>query len=194
MDIELDGNSLLVPSSNHYDLSRTNSRISSVRSLCSTSLDISSPVPLSPVGSVSGGDSPTPSQVVKRDTVVNSFDLQPSVFENGKFHNPWPDYKAQTFTSILKLGFSPDKSNVSSKQVTNGCYYRVTLTTSNSPQFFWRNSILFCQLSSQRSRVVLQQTPFALPGLVTQPFWQSSTTSPFSLIPFSAIAHRQVRL
>lgn len=133
VDIELDGNSLLVPSSNHYDLSRTNSRISSVRSLCSTSLDISSPVPLSPVGSVSGGDSPTPSQVVKRDTVVNSFDLQPSVFENGKFHNPWPDYKAQTFTSILKLGFSPDKSNVSSKQELNSLLPIVEPKIKSSP-------------------------------------------------------------
>lgn len=153
-----------MPPSNHLDLSRTNSRISSsVRSLCSTSLDIGSSLALSPVGSVSGGDSPTPSQVVKRDTVVNSFDLQPSVFENGKFVNPWRDYKAPTFTSILKLGFSPDKSKVSSKQVPNYNYLflLVMLTNDLTGMLSSRTSTQFCLLSSQISRVLLQKMPSA---------------------------------
>ena len=60
--------------------------------------------------------------VVKRDTVVKRFDLQPSLYLNGKFQNPWPDYKAPTFTNILKLGLSPDKSNVSTKQVRTIVY------------------------------------------------------------------------
>lgn len=111
VDIELDGNSLALPLVNqHGGFSRSSSRKSS-SSLETTSRQR----PLSPVASLSG-DSPTPS-VVKRDTVVKSFELQPSVFENGKFQNPWRNYKAPTFTSILKLGFSPNKSNISSKQV-----------------------------------------------------------------------------
>ncbi|KAI2810970.1 hypothetical protein BLOT_002140, partial [Blomia tropicalis] len=55
-------------------------------------------------------------QVVRRDTVVKRFEMQSSRFENGKFHNPWRDYKSPTFTNILKLGLSSDKSNVSPKQ------------------------------------------------------------------------------
>lgn len=59
----------------------------------------------------------TASQVVKRNTVVNRLDLEPSLMINGKFQNPWPNYKSPTFTNILKLGISRDKSNVASKKV-----------------------------------------------------------------------------
>lgn len=99
---------------NHHDCINRPSTATSQRSLyeCST-----------PETQFSNHLSPTTSkehlnpQVVRRDTVVKRFEMQSSRFENGKFHNPWRDYKSPTFTNILKLGLSSDKSNVSPKQV-----------------------------------------------------------------------------
>lgn len=59
------------------------------------------------------------SQVVKRHTVVNRLNLVSSICEGGRFQNPWPNYKLPTFTNILKLGFSHDKSNIPSKKDLN---------------------------------------------------------------------------
>lgn len=112
VDVELEGTSLCVPLANHHGLNHSNSMLSSSqRSLCN-SVHVSDTIQ-----SFTSAHCENSSQVVKRDTVVKSFDLQPSVFENGKFQNPWRNYKAPTFTNILKLGFSRDKSKVSSKQV-----------------------------------------------------------------------------
>ncbi|KAH7642714.1 N-acyl-phosphatidylethanolamine-hydrolyzing phospholipase D [Dermatophagoides farinae] len=61
----------------------------------------------------------TTSQVVKRHTVVNRLDLESSMMIGGKFQNPWPNYRSPTFTNILKLGLSRDKSNVASKKDLN---------------------------------------------------------------------------
>lgn len=74
-----------------------------------------------PLGANANREANNPTHTVKRDAIVKSVNLQPSVYINGKFHNPWPNYKMPTFTNILKLGFSHDKSNIPSKQVRLRC-------------------------------------------------------------------------
>lgn len=56
---------------------------------------------------------------VKRESVVRTFELQHSIWENGRFQNPFPNYKLPTFTNILKLGLSTDRGSVSSKEELN---------------------------------------------------------------------------
>jgi hypothetical protein len=57
------------------------------------------------------------SPVVKRDSVVQRFDVQRSLCINGKYQNPWPSWRPPTFTNILKFGLARGKSNIPTKQV-----------------------------------------------------------------------------
>lgn len=58
------------------------------------------------------------SPMVKRESFVHpgKVELQRSLCINGRFHNPWPNWRPPTVTNILKFGLSKDKSNVPSKQ------------------------------------------------------------------------------
>lgn len=113
IDVELEGGptgvgsispNLLSVNSVHSELSLSILN-SSNRSVCSTSIDQNSVY--------------REASCVPRESVVKRFELQPSIFNNGKFQNPWPHYKPPTITSILRLGFSPDKSKVPSKAELN---------------------------------------------------------------------------
>lgn len=113
VDVELEGTSYLQV--NHLELNSNSVLSCSERSLCN-SVETNSHF-----GANLGKESCN--HVVKRDTVVKRFDLQPSMLVDGKFHNPWCDYKPHSFTNILKLGLSQGKSNVSSKQVISILFY-----------------------------------------------------------------------
>lgn len=68
----------------------------------------------------SGADTPSPvGPTIKRNALVHPghVDLQRSVFENGRFQNPWPTWRPPSITNIFKFGLSQDNSKVPSKQV-----------------------------------------------------------------------------
>lgn len=67
----------------------------------------------------SGADTPSPAgPTIKRNALVHPghVDLQRSVFENGRFQNPWPTWRPPSITNIFKFGLSQDNSKVPSKQ------------------------------------------------------------------------------
>lgn len=128
VDVELEGGgasgasstspNLLSVNSVHSDLSQSILN-SSNRSICSTSIDQNSIY--------------RETSCVPRESVVKRFELQPSIFANGKFQNPWPHYKPPTISSILRLGFSPDKSRVPSKTELNTIMPLVVPSISEPP-------------------------------------------------------------
>lgn len=111
VDAELEGTSLLQPSLGS-DRNLHSSQISFTSSLANVNhsdhLQVHSPTPTNH----------NHTNCVPRNSVVKRYTMTPSLFVNGKFQNPWPNYKPPTFTSILKLGFSSDKSVSSTKHVT----------------------------------------------------------------------------
>ena len=74
--------------------------------------------PASPGGTIS--KRPFSSTRVKRASLVRSskIDLSKPVFMNGRYSNPWETWTPLRFGNILKFGFSKDKSNIPSKEVS----------------------------------------------------------------------------
>jgi hypothetical protein len=78
------------------------------------------------------------SPVVKRDSVVQRFNVQRSLCINGKYQNPWPSWRPPTFTNILRFGLARDKSNIPTKQV------RFLSNIQFFFQIFYLNFGIFC--------------------------------------------------
>jgi hypothetical protein len=84
---------------------------------CSSGSSSLSP-PASPI--VSPSKRPFSSARVKRASLVRSskIELSKPLYVNGRYANPWDTWTPLKFGNILKFGFSKDKSNIPSKEVS----------------------------------------------------------------------------